>query len=140
MQSLRSILEMLRARSRHDLSFYKTNTLLRRIERRMAVHGIASIPAYEGYLRAKPAELDLMFREMLIGVTSFFETRRYGNSANPPSFPSYWDTCPALRPYALGWWGVRRLKKRIRWPWYCKRPQLKCRTLLGLGSRYLQAI
>ena len=72
MKSLRSILEMLRDRSRHDLSFYKTSTLLRRIERRMAVHGIESIAAYEDYLRANPAELDLMFREMLIGVTSFF--------------------------------------------------------------------
>jgi two-component system CheB/CheR fusion protein len=68
MKSLRSILEMLRDRSRHDLSFYKTSTLLRRIERRMGVHGIASIAAYEDYLRTNPNELDLMFREMLIGV------------------------------------------------------------------------
>jgi two-component system CheB/CheR fusion protein len=71
-RSLRSILEMLRERNKRDLSSYKTSTLLRRLERRMAVHGLHSIRSYEEFLRANPAELDLMFREMLIGVTGFF--------------------------------------------------------------------
>jgi two-component system CheB/CheR fusion protein len=71
-RSLRSILEMLRERNKRDLSSYKTSTLLRRLERRMAVHGLHSIESYEEFLRANPAELDLMFREMLIGVTGFF--------------------------------------------------------------------
>jgi len=69
---LQSILSMLRERSKHDLSFYKTSTLLRRVERRMAVHGLPSMSAYENFLRENPNELDLMFREMLIGVTAFF--------------------------------------------------------------------
>jgi two-component system CheB/CheR fusion protein len=71
-ESLQSILSLLRERSRHDLSSYKTSTLLRRIERRMAVHGLVSMNSYEELLRANPGELELMFREMLIGVTSFF--------------------------------------------------------------------
>ncbi len=71
-ESLQSILSLLRERSRHDLSNYKTSTLLRRIERRMAVHGVDSMKSYEDLLRANPGELELMFREMLIGVTSFF--------------------------------------------------------------------
>jgi two-component system CheB/CheR fusion protein len=70
--SLRSILELLRERTKRDLSSYKTSTLLRRLERRMAVHGLRSIQSYEEFVRANPAELDLMFREMLIGVTGFF--------------------------------------------------------------------
>jgi len=71
-RSLRAILEMLRERNKRDLSGYKTSTLLRRLERRMVVHGLPSIRSYEEFVRANPAELDLMFREMLIGVTAFF--------------------------------------------------------------------
>ena len=69
---LRAVLALLQEHNKRDLSSYKTSTLLRRVERRMAVHGLRSIGSYEAFLRANPAELDLMFREMLIGVTAFF--------------------------------------------------------------------
>ena len=71
-QALVSILGLLRARSRHDLSQYKPSTLRRRVQRRMGVHGLASQAAYEGFVRQNPQELDLLFKEMLIGVTCFF--------------------------------------------------------------------
>jgi two-component system CheB/CheR fusion protein len=66
------ILELLRARSGRDLTLYKPSTLRRRIERRMAIHGIRKMGDYPAYLVANPTELDLLFKEMLIGVTSFF--------------------------------------------------------------------
>ena len=69
---LRAILELLRERCKHDLSLYKPSTLTRRIERRVAVHGLASIAAYAAFLGQNPQELDLLFKEMLIGVTRFF--------------------------------------------------------------------
>ena len=69
---LATILNLLHARSKHDLTQYKSSTLLRRIERRMAVHGLATMVAYVAFLRENPQELDLLFKEMLIGVTSFF--------------------------------------------------------------------
>jgi two-component system CheB/CheR fusion protein len=56
----------------HDLALYKSNTLVRRIARRMAVHGLDSMDAYALFLRANAQELDLLFKEMLIGVTAFF--------------------------------------------------------------------
>jgi chemotaxis methyl-accepting protein methylase len=37
-----------------------------------AVHGLPSMAAYADFLRANAQELDLLFKEMLIGVTSFF--------------------------------------------------------------------
>lgn len=70
--ALDAILAMLRDHTRHDLALYKSNTLVRRIARRIAVHGLDSMAAYAGYLRANAQELDLLFKEMLIGVTSFF--------------------------------------------------------------------
>jgi two-component system CheB/CheR fusion protein len=71
-RALASILQLLRGRSKHDLSDYKPSTLGRRIQRRMSVHGLATQAAYEGFVRQNPQELDLLFKEMLIGVTGFF--------------------------------------------------------------------
>jgi two-component system CheB/CheR fusion protein len=70
--SLETILALLHEHTRHDLALYKSNTLVRRIARRMAVHRLDSMDAYAGFLRTNPQELDLLFKEMLIGVTSFF--------------------------------------------------------------------
>src|SRR5690606_3893541 len=69
---LHDIFELLQARTRHDFSLYKPSTLHRRIERRMAIHGIATLAHYAQFLRHNPQEIDLLFKELLIGVTSFF--------------------------------------------------------------------
>jgi two-component system CheB/CheR fusion protein len=71
-QALSSTLQMLHDRSKHDLSDYKPSTLRRRIQRRMSVHGLATEADYEAFVRKNPQELDLLFKEVLIGVTSFF--------------------------------------------------------------------
>lgn len=70
--ALDKILILLRDRSGNDFSLYKNTTLYRRIERRMALHQIAGIGDYVPYLRENPQELDLLFKELLIGVTHFF--------------------------------------------------------------------
>ena len=70
--ALGSILDLLRARSKHDLTLYKPSTLRRRIERRMAIHGVNTMAEYAALLLANASELDLLFKELLIGVTSFF--------------------------------------------------------------------
>ena len=71
-QAIGSILRLLKERSKHDLSDYKPSTLRRRIQRRLGVHGLTTHEAYEQFARDNPQELDLLFKEMLIGVTSFF--------------------------------------------------------------------
>ncbi|MBE3064334.1 MAG: PAS domain-containing protein, partial [Spirochaetes bacterium] len=48
------------------------NTVYRRIERRMGIHQIEQIATYVRFLRENPSELELLFKELLIGVTSFF--------------------------------------------------------------------
>lgn len=72
LSALDKIIILLRDRSGNDFSLYKINTLHRRIERRMAVHQIATIEDYVLHLRGNPQELDLLLKELLIGVTSFF--------------------------------------------------------------------
>jgi len=63
---------LLRAHTGHDFSLYKRNTLCRRIERRMGLHQIGKMASYVRYLQENPQELDLLFKELLIGVTCFF--------------------------------------------------------------------
>jgi two-component system CheB/CheR fusion protein len=70
--ALRRILLLLRTHTGHDFSKYKMNTIQRRIERRMAVHQITSKEDYAAYLRQTPVEVDALFHDLLIGVTSFF--------------------------------------------------------------------
>ena len=56
----------------HDFSGYKTRTFYRRIERRMQVLQIASLAAYADRLRQDAGEVNILFRDLLIGVTNFF--------------------------------------------------------------------
>lgn len=70
--ALEKIVILLRERTGNDFSLYKKNTVYRRIERRMGLHQIDTIANYVRYLRENPQELDLLFKELLIGVTSFF--------------------------------------------------------------------
>jgi two-component system CheB/CheR fusion protein len=66
------ILMLLRAGTGHDFSLYKKSTIGRRIERRMAQHNISDTELYARYLKEHPAELQILFKELLINVTSFF--------------------------------------------------------------------
>ena len=66
------IMILLKSQTGHDFSSYKKNTVQRRIERRMDVHQIDEIAAYVHFLKENPQELELLFKEFLIGVTSFF--------------------------------------------------------------------
>ncbi len=70
--SLEKIIILLREQTGHDFSQYKKNTLFRRIERRMGIHQIDRIASYVRFLQENPKEVDVLFKELLIGVTSFF--------------------------------------------------------------------
>ena len=70
--TLGEILSQLKSRTGNDFAGYKRSTLLRRIERRMAVHQLEDPNAYLRQIRANPAEADLLFREIIISVTNFF--------------------------------------------------------------------
>ena len=63
---------LLRSQTGHDFSLYKQTTVYRRIERRMAIHQIEELTAYIRFLQENPQELQVLFKELLIGVTSFF--------------------------------------------------------------------
>jgi two-component system CheB/CheR fusion protein len=70
--SLEKIVTLLRTYTGNDFSLYKKNTVYRRIERRMIIHKIDKIASYVLFLNENPKEIEILFRELLIGVTDFF--------------------------------------------------------------------
>ncbi|AII53481.1 hypothetical protein N008_16040 [Hymenobacter sp. APR13] len=70
--ALQKIFILIRNQTGHDFSFYKRNTVFRRIERRMNGHQIREFTHYVRYLQHSPEEVELLFKELLIGVTKFF--------------------------------------------------------------------
>jgi two-component system CheB/CheR fusion protein len=71
-ETMNRIFVLLRNRVGHDFSHYKATTTGRRIARRMNLQKIDSVKEYLRFVQVNPQELDQLFRELLIGVTSFF--------------------------------------------------------------------
>ncbi len=63
---------LLRSAFGNDLTLYKPTTIHRRVERRMALQGIERLADYVGYVQDNHEELAALYRDVLIGVTSFF--------------------------------------------------------------------
>ncbi|MEW6763800.1 MAG: CheR family methyltransferase [Pseudomonadota bacterium] len=72
---LREVLELLRARTGHDFSHYRRPTLQRRLERRLQVRGLPDLAAYYRLLQNDADEAQVLLKDLLIGVTSFFRDR-----------------------------------------------------------------
>jgi two-component system CheB/CheR fusion protein len=103
--ALEKIIILLRDRSGHDFSLYKKNTVYRRVERRMGIHQIDKIASYVRLLQENPQELELLFKELLIGVTSFFrdsdEWKRLKERAIPALFAG-WKAGKPLKAWVVG--------------------------------------
>jgi two-component system CheB/CheR fusion protein len=69
---IQKIFSLIRSATGHDLSHYKQTTIRRRIERRMAIHQLNKLADYVKYLQQSPSEVNILFKDMLIGVTNFF--------------------------------------------------------------------
>ncbi|MDM8520140.1 chemotaxis protein CheB [Anaerolineales bacterium HSG6] len=69
---LERVFVLLQNQTDHDFSYYKQNTIRRRIDRRMAINQISQMSEYVNYLERHSLEVETLFRELLIGVTSFF--------------------------------------------------------------------
>lgn len=88
------IVVLLRAQTSHDFSLYKMNTLFRRIERRMIVHQITKTSNYVRFLQENPSELDILFKELLIGVTNFFRDKVVWENLKDKVFPDLFQQMP----------------------------------------------
>ncbi|GFK94751.1 Chemotaxis protein methyltransferase [Fundidesulfovibrio magnetotacticus] len=102
---LGKILVTLRARTKQDFSAYKKSTMYRRIERRMNIHKIDRIETYARMLQENPQETALLFKELLIGVTSFFRDPEAWEHLRTRTLPELLSGLPdggALRAWVPG--------------------------------------
>ncbi len=73
--SFLSVLSILRDQTDYDFHSYKRATVERQIERRMGIRQSDTLEDYLSLLRRSPEEVNLLFRDLLIGVTRFFRER-----------------------------------------------------------------
>jgi two-component system CheB/CheR fusion protein len=71
-QGLRTLYRMLEDEFGLDFSHYKPSTVTRRIERRLQLSRVRDIDTYVTQLAEEREELDVLYRDLLIGVTRFF--------------------------------------------------------------------
>ena len=84
---LDTIFQLIRRSTGVDFTNYRHSTIRRRIQRRMIVHKIETFPNYVKYLQQNPAEVNALYQDMLINVTSFFRNPSVFEALKTMVFP-----------------------------------------------------
>jgi two-component system CheB/CheR fusion protein len=88
-----------------DFTHYKPSTVTRRIERRLALARVDDVQQYVARLRSERAELDVLYRDLLIGVTRFFRNEQAFELLQQRVLPELLSRCPpgrTLRAWVAG--------------------------------------
>lgn len=99
------ITEIVRRSSGVDFTHYKSNTMYRRITRRMVLHKLESAEEYEAMLRRSPEEVECLYQDLLINVTSFFRNPDAYDTVSAKVLPTLLSGRPsheAVRIWTLG--------------------------------------
>lgn len=104
--AMEGILRRVQVVTGHDFSLYKQSTLQRRVQRRMAIHGQTSLEAYRLLLADDAAEAELLFREMLIGVTAWFRDAELWEALPERVLPALCTRAAGREPPLLRAWVV----------------------------------
>src|ERR1043165_5607324 len=99
------VLRLLRAHFGIDFSLYKTTTVGRRIQRRVDLLHFPDLAAYVDHLQGDPTELNLLYQDLLIGVTQFFRDPEAFERLGQEVIPSLLDRLPVeeeLRVWVAG--------------------------------------
>ena len=103
--AMQSIIGLLQKQTRHDFSQYRPSTLNRRMHRRLVIHGLSELTEYARLLADNPQEVDLLFNEVLIGVTDFFRDPEVWAHLSDTAIPELLgrkETGPELRVWCVG--------------------------------------
>src|SRR5262249_19630425 len=88
LETVGKLLVMMRTAYGNDLTYYKPSMVDRRVERRMALHKIEKLDEYIKFAQSNAGELDLLYKDMLIGVTSFFRDHDPFDALKTKVFPA----------------------------------------------------
>jgi two-component system CheB/CheR fusion protein len=86
--SLRLIYQLIRRSAGVDFTHYRQTTIRRRIERRMVVNKVERVEDYLKFLQTNPGEIQALYQDMLINVTSFFRNPKVFDALKARIFPS----------------------------------------------------
>jgi len=98
---VRPVLKLLRQRTGADFTQYRPGTVQRRLLRRMLLHRFAGVADYAAFARTNPAELDLLYDDLLIGVTSFFRDPDVFAELRETGFPELLEANIPGRPIRI---------------------------------------
>ncbi len=99
--SLRNILKLLRASFGVDFSGYRDTTVRRRIMRRMVLHIKEDLADYAQHLEKDGSELEALYQDILINVTSFFRESETFEALKNSVFPQILQNKPADAPIRI---------------------------------------
>jgi two-component system CheB/CheR fusion protein len=97
-EDLNKVFILLRSATGVDFSYYKATTLKRRIARRMMLHKIESLATYVRFLKQTPNEVDALYQDLLINVTSFFREPEVFEALKKRVFPRLLKNPPPQTP------------------------------------------
>ena len=101
LETVGKLLVMMRSAHGNDLTYYKPSMVDRRVERRMALHKIEKLDEYVKFAQSNAGELDLLYKDMLIGVTSFFRDHDPFEAVKTQVFPSILEGKEAGSPIRI---------------------------------------
>ena len=131
---LTRIFALLRERTRVDFTFYKPSTVIRRIERRMTVNQIHELRDYVKFMESYSGEVMTLYRELLIGVTSFFRDREVFDELETQYLPALFERDREAGRSVSGWRAVPPGKRPI--PWRCSAAKCWSGWANGWMSRF----
>ncbi|MBF0310370.1 MAG: PAS domain-containing protein [Magnetococcales bacterium] len=98
---LNRIFALLRTHAGHDFALYKENTILRRVERRMAMLQVQKLADYVIRLQENPDEVRHLFRDLLIGVSNFFRDPEAFEALGEKVIPTLLESHPESHPIRI---------------------------------------
>ncbi len=98
---LKEILLLLRSSFGVDFSTYRDTTIKRRIARRMVLHTKDNLTDYAQYLVGNHSELEALFQDILINVTSFFRDPEAFEALKRVVFPAIWESKESQQPIRI---------------------------------------
>lgn len=95
------LFRLLKATSGVDFTFYKKSTIRRRLARRMALHKFEAIGDYLKFAEANREEVEALFHDSLINVTSFFRDPEVFTALRKKVFPQILGTRGPAEPIRI---------------------------------------
>jgi two-component system CheB/CheR fusion protein len=97
-EALEEVFSLLRGRTGVDFRHYRKSTILRRLARRMVLLDVQTYGQLLGHLRKNPSEIDALYSDLLINVTSFFRDAATFKFLQRKVFPRFLRRRPAGEP------------------------------------------